>query len=701
MSDIINNLHINLKQLRRSGSDTIVDIIYPTNTTDDVNIVNVENNNLPAGVDNMTGIINNLGSLAFSDKVPEVTNATSSNISNRLVKRDANGDFSANNITANLTGKATQADQDGNGQDIKSTYIKDLKVNGKTITITKGDGTTENQTTQDTTYSEATTTKSGLLSSTDKVKLDSVESGANKTVVDAVINDTSTNPVQNKIIKAALDEKSEIGHKHVKADITDFPESMPASDVYTWAKQKTKPSYTKKEVGLGNVDNTADIDKPVSTATQTALDNLDSSLKKYSDDKISSLIGGAVPETLDTIKEIADAISDNKSVIDTLNESITNKVDKVEGKGLSTNDFTNEYKSQVEANTTAKHTHSNKTALDKVTTTKVNNWDAASTHVTDTTKHITSDERTLWNTVSDKEPKIATKNSAFNKNFGTSKGTVCEGNDPRLSDSRTANGGNADTVGGKNPDTFAYIGSSENVEEVTKINADTIGGYSVSDLIKTIDVINSLTSDVTNKPLSAAQGKALKAAIDAITVPTNISSFNNDSGYLNKDHNSSSTAHSDIRTALSNITSKLNLFFDTNDTAFDQLTEIITYIKLNRDKANSALESLNGLDSKYLLKSLLSDGHTEGDSSKVASNKAVSDVYSAIPTKVSSLSDASNYARRNASQTITGTQTFSGIAKASAATNYTTAKFRNIILSTSEPTSSDGANGDVWIVYEA
>ena len=72
-----------------------------------------------------------------------------------------------------------------------------------------------------------------------------------------------------------------------------------------------------------------------------------------------------------------------------------------------------------------------------------------------------------------------------------------------------------------------------------------------------------------------------------------------------------------------------------------------------------------------------------------------------FPTKVSSLSDASNYARRNASQTITGTQTFSGIAKASAATNYTTAKFRNIILSTSEPTSSDGANGDVWIVYEA
>ena len=30
---------------------------------------------------------------------------------------------------------------------------------------------------------------------------------------------------------------------------------------------------------------------------------------------------------------------------------------------------------------------------------------------------------------------------------------------------------------------------------------------------------------------------------------------------------------------------------------------------------------------------------------------------------------------------------------------YTTAQVRNIILSPSEPTSTDGANGDIWIVY--
>lgn len=56
-------------------------------------------------------------------------------------------------------------------------------------------------------------------------------------------------------------------HKHGKADITDFPTSMPASDVYPWAKAATKPSYTKTEIGLGKVDNTADADKTVKRAT--------------------------------------------------------------------------------------------------------------------------------------------------------------------------------------------------------------------------------------------------------------------------------------------------------------------------------------------------------------------------------------------------------------------------------------------------
>lgn len=42
----------------------------------------------------------------------------------------------------------------------------------------------------------------------------------------------------------------------------------------------------------------------------------------------------------------------------------------------------------------------------------------------------------LWADVDGKEPSFS-KNSAFNKNFGTASGTVCQGNDSRLSDNRT------------------------------------------------------------------------------------------------------------------------------------------------------------------------------------------------------------------------------------------------------------------------
>lgn len=46
------------------------------------------------------------------------------------------------------------------------------------------------------------------------------------------------------------------------------------------------------------------------------------------------------------------------------------------------------------------------------------------------------------------------------------------------------------------------------------------------------DIVNNLTTNVSNKPLSAAQGVALKALIDAITIPTRVSQLDNDKGYL-------------------------------------------------------------------------------------------------------------------------------------------------------------------------
>lgn len=49
-------------------------------------------------------------------------------------------------------------------------------------------------------------------------------------------------------------------HTHTKSQITDFPSSMPASDVYAWAKASTKPSYSWSEIS----------DKPSIPSAETA-----------------------------------------------------------------------------------------------------------------------------------------------------------------------------------------------------------------------------------------------------------------------------------------------------------------------------------------------------------------------------------------------------------------------------------------------
>lgn len=66
----------------------------------------------------------------------------------------------------------------------------------------------------------ATSTRDGLMSKDDKAKLDDIETGANKTVVDAALDASSTNPAQNKAVKAALDKKADKTALDNKADTT-------------------------------------------------------------------------------------------------------------------------------------------------------------------------------------------------------------------------------------------------------------------------------------------------------------------------------------------------------------------------------------------------------------------------------------------------------------------------------------------------
>lgn len=84
-----------------------------------------------------------------------------------------------------------------------------------------------------------TTSSDGLMSASDKSKLDGIAEGATKITVDTALSDTSTNPVQNKVIKSALGKKlnrsgdtltGAITTKGIKLTSgTDFGSSLPSS----------------------------------------------------------------------------------------------------------------------------------------------------------------------------------------------------------------------------------------------------------------------------------------------------------------------------------------------------------------------------------------------------------------------------------------------------------------------------------------
>ena len=66
------------------------------------------------------------------------------------------------------------------------------------------------------------TTTNGLMSVADKKKLDGIAVGANKTTVDSALSSTSTNPVQNKVVNDALKGKFSTSGGGISGDVTMF-----------------------------------------------------------------------------------------------------------------------------------------------------------------------------------------------------------------------------------------------------------------------------------------------------------------------------------------------------------------------------------------------------------------------------------------------------------------------------------------------
>ena len=150
----------------------------------------------------------------------------------------AAGDFEAGAIkNADVAADAAIAQSKVSG--LMTDYVASISASGRTVTYKNKNGVNMGSiTTQDTTYELASPSGNGLMSATDKTKLDGIESGAQKNTVLGV--------------KGSSESAYRTGNVNI----------------------------TKENIGLGNVDNTSDEDKPISTAVQTALDNITTDVLK-------------------------------------------------------------------------------------------------------------------------------------------------------------------------------------------------------------------------------------------------------------------------------------------------------------------------------------------------------------------------------------------------------------------------------------
>lgn len=135
-------------------------------------------------------------------------------------------------------------------------------------------------------------------------------------------------------LKNVLDTKANVSDVYTKENVdTLLDGKASATDLSNHIQDDSNPHrVTKAQVGLGNVDNTSDLDKPISNATQNALDT------KATTDQITNL------QSQIDLKANSSEVDSLEIEVDNLS---TNKVDKVSGKGLSTNDYTTDEKNKL------------------------------------------------------------------------------------------------------------------------------------------------------------------------------------------------------------------------------------------------------------------------------------------------------------------------------------------------------------------
>ena len=308
------------------------------------------------------------------------------------------------------------------------------------------------------------------------------------------------------------------------AYIKNKPTEMPASDVPAWAKAETKPTYTASEVGA---DPTGSADAALSSA------------KAYIDENV-----------------------------ETLNNAIGSKVDKVSGKGLSTNDYTTTEKNKLSG--IASGAEVNQNAFSNIA---IGSSTIAADSETDTLTLVAGSNITLTPDTTNDKVTISATNTTYPP-AGSGLGLVKSGGDVTIADGTI-------TV---NDDSHNHT-----IANVDGLQA-ALDGKSDSDHTHTVDssLSSSSTNPVQNKVINTAlAGKVpTTRTVNGKTLSANISLSASDVGA-----DTEGSADTALAEAKSYTDTKVSALINGAPETLDTLSELASAMQDN-DDAIAALETI-------------------------------------------------------------------------------------------------------------
>ena len=232
---------------------------------------------------------------------------------------------------------------------------------------------------------------------------------------------------------------------------------------YTHSQSAHAPSNAEANVQADwNVTDTSSDAYIKNKPTIPSTDGLASTT--YVDNRVAGIVNSA-PETLDTLNELAQALGNDPNFATTVANQIGTKVDKVTGKGLSTNDLTNTLKENYDTSYThsqSAHAPSNAQKNSDITKAEIE-AKLTGNITTHTHSQYLTEHQSLTGYA--KTADLSTVATSGSYNDLSNKPTI-----PTIPSSLPANGGNADTVGGYT----IWTGTQAEYNAISSKDANTI-----------------------------------------------------------------------------------------------------------------------------------------------------------------------------------------------------------------------------------